>query len=141
MIVYTCNSSPYRSNLLKLQCTVPTTSGSPYLQKKTGNLLNTPRIYIYIYINSVRVCVCVCVCERKREREKKKVTSCLSVCVCVFVSSALIDEGRLKNSQFDQNVLWTLTRRSLPFNIVDTLLSSVFDYVDLISQKSHQQQI
>ena len=31
--------------------------------KRSGNLQNSPRIYIYIYIY-IYVCVCVCVCER-----------------------------------------------------------------------------
>ena len=39
--------------------------------KKSGNLLNSPRIYIYIYIY-IYMCVCVCVCVR--------------VCVCWFFS-------------------------------------------------------
>ena len=38
--------------------------------KKSGNLLNAPRISISIYIY-ICVCACVCVCVRKKEEREK----------------------------------------------------------------------
>ena len=43
-------------------------------KKKSGNILNTPRIYIYIY-----VCVCVCVCVYVC------VCVCVYACMCVYL--------------------------------------------------------
>ena len=53
----------YSNNIVEIQ---ESTTILNACTKKSGNLLNTPRIYIY-------VCVCVCVCV------------CLSVCVSVFM--------------------------------------------------------
>ena len=66
----------YSNNILNFQ--ESTTILMP-VQKKSGILLNSPRIYTYIYVHVCRIyiyiyiymCVCVCVC--------------VCVCACVFI--------------------------------------------------------
>ena len=58
----------YSNNILNFQESMTILNACT---KKSGNLLNAPRIHIYIYIYMfVCVCVCVCVCA----------------CVCIYIS-------------------------------------------------------